>query len=250
MMALDWLVVTLAQAGGGGAGAPAAGGGAGGVAGGVGGVSLRELFVQSFDLFSVLLIVGSIYAVTVIVRCAMEVRAVNILPDESERRIRQHLRDGRVDELRDWVERDGGFVSRVVRAALAAPGGTRSAGREAAELAASEECGRWFRAIDPLNVVGNLGPLLGLAGTVWGMIIAFAALGQTGGQATPAALSSGIAKALFHTLLGLMLAVPSLLAFGFYRARVDRLCTRAMVLSAELVAMLPLREDGGKDSGA
>jgi biopolymer transport protein ExbB/TolQ len=67
------------------------------------------------------------------------------------------------------------------------------------------------------------------------MVIAFAALGQAGGQANPANISLGVSKALFHTLLGLLLALPALGVFGFYRGVVDRLCTRAMVVSWELV---------------
>jgi len=207
----------------------------------VSGVGLFELFLQSFDAFTVLLLLGSIVAVAVIFRCVMEVRSANILPVESERRIRQLLRDGKLEELESFVERDGAFVSKVVHAALSSPGTSPTSARDAAELAASEQCAGWFRKIDPLSVIGNLGPLLGLAGTVWGMIYAFTSLGQTGGQASAAALSAGIAKALFHTLLGLMLAVPSLAVYGVYRSRVDQLCNRALIISAELVEMLPAR---------
>lgn len=205
-----------------------------------GGVSLRDLFVQSLDLFTVLLVLGSVVAVTVIIRCMLEIRAANIVPPESERALRRLIGDRKWTELAAFAQRDASFPARAIHAALAAPPDDRQAAREAAELAAGEESARWFRKLEPLNVIGNLGPLLGLAGTVWGMIIAFSALGQTGGQASPAALSAGIAKALFHTLLGLMLAVPALTVFGFYRVRVDRLCTRAMILSAELVDLLPL----------
>jgi biopolymer transport protein ExbB len=116
--------------------------------------------------------------------------------------------------------------------------------RDAAELAASEESARWFRKIDLLNVIGNLGPLVGLAGTVWGMILAFTSLGASDGQARPADLSLGISKALFHTLLGLVLAIPCLLAYGIYRGMVDRLCTRAIVVSGEIVEEIAIR--GGK----
>jgi biopolymer transport protein ExbB len=117
--------------------------------------------------------------------------------------------------------------------------------REAAELAASEESARWFRKIDMLSVIGNLGPLVGLAGTVWGMILAFTSLGETGGQAGPAQLSLGISKALFHTLLGLCLAIPCLLAYGWYRGVVDRLCTRAIVSASEVIEALPATEKKG-----
>ena len=207
-----------------------------------GGVSLQELFWQSFDLFTVLLVLGSVLAGAVIVRCVLEIRKGVVLPEESERTLRRLIRDQKWPELSAYVERDKSFLSCVVKAALEAPGGDKESMREAAEIAAGEQAGAWFRRIEPLNVIGNMGPLLGLAGTVWGMIIAFASLGQSGGQANPAALSTGISKALFHTLLGLMLAVPALLTFGFYRATVDRLCTRAMALAGELVEMLPERK--------
>jgi biopolymer transport protein ExbB/TolQ len=107
--------------------------------------------------------------------------------------------------------------------------------REAAELSASEESARWFRKIDLLNVIGNLGPLVGLAGTVWGMILAFTSLGDSGGNAGPAQLSLGISKALFHTLLGLCVAIPCLAAYGVYRGIVDRLCTRGIVMASDIL---------------
>jgi biopolymer transport protein ExbB len=130
----------------------------------------------------------------------------------------------------------------VIKATLGAPASDKTAMREAAELAASEESARWFRKIDVLNVIGNLGPLIGLAGTVYGMILAFTSLGEAGGQAGPGDLSLGISKALFHTLLGLCLAIPCLLVYGLYRGRVDRLCTRGIVAASEIVELIPVRE--------
>jgi biopolymer transport protein ExbB len=205
---------------------------------GSGQVNLLKLFMDSADLFTVLLLIGSVIAVTVILRCLFEVRASRVIPSATEAALRRLTREGKVSELRGFAERDGTFLSAVLIAALSAPG-DRAGRREAAELMASAQCALWFRKIEPLNVIGNLGPLLGLAGTVWGMIKAFVALSQAGGQANPALLSEGIGKALFHTLGGLLLAVPALAVFGFYRGIVDRLCTRAMVVSSELVESLP-----------
>src|SRR5205823_56713 len=77
----------------------------------------------------------------------------------------------------------------------------------------------------------------------WGMILAFTSLGESGGQAGPSDLSMGISKALFHTLLGLTLAIPCLLVFGFYRSIVDRICTRGMLICAQLIELLPSEDD-------
>lgn len=206
---------------------------------------LWGLFTQSFDVFTVLLLVGSLVAVAIIVRCMIDVRESRILPEQSVNRITDLARAGREEDLRAFVRTDESFPARVMREVLSSGRKDRNSIRETAEIAASDECSRWFRAIEPLNIIGNLGPLIGLAGTVWGMIIAFTSLGESGGQAGPTDLSMGISKALFHTLLGLTLAIPCLLVFGFYRSIVDRICTRAMVVCTQLVDLLPAEGTSG-----
>lgn len=196
---------------------------------------LWALFQQSFDLFSVALLIGSFVGTWLIVRCMVEVRERRVLPAADAEDLLDLAGRGRIEELRSRTREDRTFLGRTVRAALDAPAGS---GRDAAELAASEECARLFRTIEPLNVIGTLGPLLGLAGTVWGMILAFTSLGETGGQAGAADLSLGISKALFHTLLGLLLAIPCLLAYGLFRGAVDRICNRGLILSGEIVSRL------------
>lgn len=199
------------------------------------------LFVKSFDFFTVLLVLGSVVAGAYIFRCVIEVRGGAIVPAGRVAAMRDLVRNGRVAELKTYVESDRSFPGAVLRAALAAPR-SKAAMRDAAELAAAEQISAWFRKIEPLNVIGNLGPLVGLAGTVWGMVIAFSTLGQAGGQAYAGDLAAGISKALFHTLLGLVLAIPCLLVFGYYRSIVDRHCNRAMVVCSELVEALPGEE--------
>ncbi len=208
---------------------------------------LWTLFVQSFDIFTVVLLAGSVFGIALVFVCIFEVREKNILPAANVNRFRDLARASRWEDLSDAVREDASFVAIVIRPALSQAGKDRSAIREAAELAASEESARWFRKIDLLSIIGNLGPLVGLAGTVWGMILAFTSLGNTGGQAGPADLSLGISKALFHTLLGLCLAIPCLLAYGIYRNRIDRLCTRGTVLSSEIVEHIPAAEDAPRE---
>ena len=182
-----------------------------------------SLFMDSFDAFTVLLILGSVVGVAVVFQCLFEIRASRIVPQASLSRAKGLADAGRWEELRSFAQSDPSFVGRVLQRSFTA--GSRDDVHEAAEIASSDEASRWFRKIEMLNVIGNLGPLVGRAGTVWGMILAFTSLGETGGQAGPADLSLGISKALFHTLLGLCLAIPCLLAFGIYRGGVYRLCS-------------------------
>lgn len=193
--------------------------------------SLWGLFIQSVDLFTVVLLVCSVTAVTVMIRAGLEITSRRIVPAGSVKRLSELLISGKLAEAETYARRDDSMPSRVLSAAMSQRSHGESAMRDAAELAVSDEVTRWLQRIEPLNVIGNLGPLIGLAGTVWGMILAFNSLGITGGQAGPAALSLGISKALFHTLLGLCVAIPCLAFFGVYRGRVDRICSRGMTIA-------------------
>jgi biopolymer transport protein ExbB len=207
---------------------------------------LWSLFSQSFDLFTVALLAGSLVGMAWVVRAILELREPRILPRGSMATLKDLASRGKLAELRAETRDDAGFLPQTVAAALGAPPGAR---RQAAELVASEQCARLFRLIEPLNVIGTLGPLVGLAGTVWGMILAFTSLGETGGQAGAADLSLGISKALFHTLLGLLLAIPCLLTYGLYRGLVDRICNRGMIAAGEIVDQLERLDASGADSG-
>jgi len=198
------------------------------------------LFVDSFDIFSVALIIGSLIAMTYIVRIIMDARQSTIAPESVYQRLREHLMQSNLGKFEKALAENDAVVSIAANAAYRARSKGKDAMRDAAELAASNACARWVRPLDTLRMIGELGPLVGLAGTVWGMIIAFVRLGQAGGSAGPTDLSLGISKALFHTMLGLVLAVPCLLIYGLYRSIVEQHCNTAMAQAGEIVDMIPV----------
>jgi len=206
-----------------------------------------SLFVDSFDIFSVVLIIGSLYAVTLIVRIVMDARRSVIAPESDYQKLREHLMQESLGQFEKGLAESDSVVSIASNAAYRVRHKGKDAMRDAAELASSNTCARWVRPLDTLRIIGELGPLVGLAGTVWGMIIAFVRLGQAGGSAGPTDLSLGISKALFHTMLGLVLAVPCLLVYGLYRSIVEKHCNTAMAQAGEIVDMIPV---GGEQSEA
>jgi biopolymer transport protein ExbB len=108
--------------------------------------------------------------------------------------------------------------------------------QEAARDRAAEQSAAMFRRVEYMNIIGNLGPLMGLLGTVYGMIIAFDDLGASGGDAgTSGELARGISLALVNTMLGLALAIIGLGFFGWCRNRVDTLTLSATVQVLDLL---------------
>src|SRR5690606_30164500 len=183
------------------------------------------------------ILVCSIIGVTLIIQGFIKTRKETMIPEATNNRIREMIGARQFRELIEFTETDPSFVSKALNPALKrAP--SFSAMKEAMETAVAEQTAEQFRKIEYRNNIGKLGPLLGLLGTVFGMIDAFSALNRAGGQASPAQLSGGISLALTHTMLGLMLAIPCLAAFGVLRTMVDRITTQGALAAEELLLMI------------
>ena len=88
-----------------------------------------------------------------------------------------------------------------------------------------------------LATIGTLGPMLGLVGTVFGMILAFMEL-SSGGQPRPAKLAEGISHALVVTLLGIALSVPAIFCHAFFRNRLIRISMDVSNIADDLLTQM------------
>ncbi len=198
---------------------------------------LLKLIVGHIDAVTVTIAILSIYALTLIIQAFIKNRESVMMPPATTERIREMINNRQFRELIDFTETDPSFISKAINPALKrAP--SFAAMKEAMETSLGEQTAEQFRKIEYLNIIGNLGPLLGLLGTVLGMIVAFDAMQRAEGNASPAQLAGGIAIALAHTFMGLFLAVPALACFGVLRTIVDRLTVRGALLSEELLLMI------------
>jgi biopolymer transport protein ExbB len=123
----------------------------------------------------------------------------------------------------DYCNRSGGAVGHVFKAGIEWRDYGYEAVSRAIEDAGSREADRMKRSLRPLAAIATVAPLLGLLGTVYGMIEAFQHTAASGGAAKTADLASGIYEALVSTATGLTLAIPVLLVFQYLSARVDGL---------------------------
>jgi biopolymer transport protein ExbB len=179
----------------------------------------------------------SVVGLTLIIQAFIKNRASVLMPEETTAQVRDMISQRKFKELIEFTETDDSFISKALNPALKrAP--SFSSMKEAMETAIGEATAEQFRRIEYLNIIGNLGPLLGLLGTVLGMINAFAAMEAAKGDANPAKLAGGISQALTHTFLGLFLAIPCLAAFGILRTIVDRLTVRGALTAEELLLMI------------
>ena len=211
---------------------------------------LIQLILGNMDFVFFTIVALSILGLTLIIQGFIKNRQSVFMPDVSTEQIREMINQRKFKELLEYTRDDPSFISKVLHPALnRAP--AFNAMKEAMETAIGEQTAEKFRSIEYLNIIGNLGPLLGLMGTVLGMIAAFSAMNAAGAEgASPDKLALGISKALCHTFLGLMLAVPCLAAFGVLRTMVDRLTVRGALLAEELLLLIKPQQDAAKPAGA
>ena len=199
------------------------------------------------DAISIVIVLLSVVAIALIIQSALRIRKQVLVPEESNDQIKQMIEAKRYKELLEFTEHDDSLVSRALHPALRrAP--RFEAMKEALETAVAEESAEEFRKLEYINILAQIGPLLGLMGTVFGIMSAFTSLAGSGGSANPAELASGISVALGTTLLGLVLAVPCVVAYGIFRTRADRLTTEAALEADEFLLMM--KPEGGSGSSS
>jgi len=186
----------------------------------------------------------SLITVGLIVEQFLAIRRSNILPDGLYQQLRSMLEAKRYRDAIDLARRREDFLSQVVRSALLEAPHGYAAMERAIEEASEERTTKMLRHIEWLNLIGNISPMLGLLGTVWGMINAFFEIVQAGGIPEPSELAGAIGIALVTTLVGLGIAIPALSVYALMRSRIDAYTSEAVVASQELIAMLRTPKTG------
>ena len=114
----------------------------------------------------------------------------------------------------------------------------REAARAAVDEAVEERATKLFRRIEYLNVIGNVSPMIGLLGTVLGMIQAFNRIyAASGGMPEASKLAGDIAVALVTTFWGLIIAIPALTTFAIFRNRIDAFAAETIKLCDGLLGL-------------
>lgn len=103
-----------------------------------------------------------------------------------------------------------------------------------------EQAAGLLRRIEWLNMIGNVSPMVGLFGTVFGMIKLFDSIVKAGGQPQPAQFASGISTALVTTLWGLFIAIPALALYGIFKNKIEEVISYAVDEGEDI--MLQIRQ--------
>ncbi|QDU78129.1 Biopolymer transport protein ExbB [Bremerella volcania] len=193
-------------------------------------------------LILIFLLALSMTAAYLVFEQAMTIRKTEIMPPELGDTVRDHLLAGKVQEAERACRERPSFLSFVLLSGIAELDGGWTAVEKALEDATAEQSARLFRKIEYLSVIGNIAPMVGLLGTVTGMIFAFQQVAATQGAAGAGDLAEGIYQALVTTVGGLLVAIPSLGAFAIFRNWVDELVAEAAYVAQQVFTPLKRRK--------
>lgn len=183
------------------------------------------------------IIACSIIAFAIIAERLWTLRIRRVIPSELAAQVWEWAKDKKLDVERMQTLRASSPLGRILAAGLA----NRNASREVMKEAI-EDTGRYVvheleRYINTLGTIAAISPLLGLLGTVIGMIKVFSAI-TTQGVGNPAALAGGISVALITTAAGMAVAIPTLMAYRYFRGKIALLVIRMEQQALRMIEVL------------
>jgi biopolymer transport protein ExbB len=190
----------------------------------------------------VILLALSLTAAYLVIEHMLTIRRSDLIPEGLADVVRDHLMAGRARDARQCCTDQPSLLSFVLLQGISELEFGWASVEKAIEDGLAEQSARLFRKLEYLAVIGNLAPMLGLLGTVIGMLFSFQTVAVSQGTAGAPQLAEGIYQALVTTVVGLAIAIPSLGAFAVLRNRIDQFIAEAAYIAQHVFA--PLRRKG------
>lgn len=201
------------------------------------GLSMYDLYAQGGWVMHVIS-AFSIFALLLGVWFSIVLRPKHIISEEFVRKVWSLLSDGNVSDAYVLCERVSGMVPRLFLAGLKRAGAPAQQLQRALEAAGEREAARLARNVRYLSEIATLTPMLGLLGTVLGLIESFSRIAADPAMRQPDLVAVGVYKAMVTTAWGLLVAIPAMALFYYFRARVQHIMLVLEQLAEELADKL------------
>ncbi|OJW19838.1 MAG: flagellar motor protein MotA [Planctomycetales bacterium 71-10] len=184
--------------------------------------------IRASGPIGVFLVFLSVYFTALVIRLFIEYRVTEAVPPPLVEKLEAAIKEKKFQEAYDLCRDNDSFLARLVRTGIANLPNGRAEAKEAMATTSSEIVTELEMKISYLATIGTLGPMIGLVGTVWGMIESFREIATAAGaQPRPDKVAAGISTALFITLEGVTLSVPAIFFFAFFRNKVAQMTIEA-----------------------
>ncbi len=199
----------------------------------------ENLLVKTWNslgtMYAIIFLIMSIVLVALVVRALLAVQKNNFVPDDLIQGVDASLGEKNAQAAVELVRADESFLGQVVSAGLGKLQGGKDAALEAMQIVGESETMKAEHLLSYLALIGNIAPMVGLLGTVQGMVTSFAKIASSTATIKPSELAGGIEQALYTTLFGLFLAIPAITIYNILRNRVQRFILSAGTQSEEML---------------
>lgn len=196
--------------------------------------------IQAGGLIGYVIILLSLISVALIIEHALTIRQKILMPPGFAEEILGLLNQGQLAPAIQKCQDNDSVLGKILYGGMSEFELGWNAVEKGAEEATAEEASRLYRKIEYLNVIGNIAPMLGLLGTVVGMVFAFQQLADSEGYARAADLAKGIYLALITTVQGLVVAIPSLAIYSIFSNRIAYLIGETTYVAEQV--LLPVKK--------
>ncbi len=235
--------VAVAQEGEGGGEAPAAAadaGGGGNAATSAAAPKKKNYLSWAYESlglgYSLIFLALSFTLVALFVMNLLQARRENVIPSELIEGFEAHLNAKQFQEAYDLASSDESFLGKVLSAGISKVSRGYEPAIEAMQEVGEDESMKLEHRLSYMALIGTISPMIGLLGTVQGMISSFEVIATATAAPKPSELAAGISTALFTTLVGLGVAIPAIAAYGILRNRIDRLVLEVGIISEGLMS--------------
>ncbi len=200
-----------------------------------------ELIMKG-GLLMVPIIFCSVLSLAVILERIVSLHRAQIDSETFFRSVEEPIRRNKIIEAINMCEKTPGSVPRIVKSGLLCHDREITEIREVIEETAAFEVPYLERYLGILATIATVAPLLGLLGTVTGLVRAFMVIQMKSGLVNPSDLAGGIWEALITTVAGLAVAIPTYVAYNYFVNRVNNIITEMEKSASRLLQLLSLRE--------
>lgn len=197
--------------------------------------NILRLFWDRAGLIEIVIGAMSFYLIALVVWMAFQYRRSVVVPSGVLRDVTELLSGKRFGEAYQRLTADDSVLARVLAAGVRKLPSGHAAAVRAMELANDDETMEMEHRTTYLATVGTLGPMIGLVGTVYGMILSFRVIATAGSSPQASALASGISTALFATLEGIAISIPAIYFYAVFRNRIARLSLEVAMAAESLL---------------
>lgn len=179
-------------------------------------------FLSRGGILMIPLGICSVCAVAIVIERAFSLRKKKVIRLDMVQQLKEMLSEKRVGDAVTLCRRYPSVLGRVLLSAIVHHDRSRDEIKEIVEDAGRQEVPVLDRYLGVLGTIAAISPLLGLTGTVFGMIRTFIVISEKG-VAHPSQLAGGISEALITTAAGLVVGIPALIFYNYFTIKVDRL---------------------------